>query len=149
MLAGTLDYMSPEQTHGERADAASDIFSLGTLLYELVCGRHPFQAASPIDTAYAIAHNTPQSPAEVRPQVPAGLSTLLLDMLAKTPAARPTAREVAGRLASIDSSAARARFPLARVLQSAMILAALVAVAWIGHWYSRTRSTGVSHGQVI
>ena len=57
-LAGTLNYMSPEQTRAEPATSASDVFSLGLVLYELATGTHPFRADSPIDTAHAIARAT-------------------------------------------------------------------------------------------
>ena len=72
-LGGTLSYMSPEQTQGKIPTQASDIFSLGSMLYELLCGRHPFQAASPIDTAYAIAHQEPKPAGLVVPRDSRGI----------------------------------------------------------------------------
>jgi Tol biopolymer transport system component len=98
-LGGTLSYMSPEQIQGKAPDQASDIFSLGAMLYELLCGRHPFQADSPIDTAYAIAHQEPKPAALVVPQIPAELSALVSAMMAKKPEDRPTSLELEQRLA--------------------------------------------------
>ncbi len=99
MLVGTLNYMSPEQTRGESSGPASDIFSLGAVLWELLDGRHPFGSPSPIDTAHAIAH---AEPAPLRHDVRRDLSELLRAMLAKDPAKRPTAKEVEQRLTKIE-----------------------------------------------
>ena len=101
VMAGTLAYLSPEQMRGESPTAASDVFSLGVMLYELVCGRHPFQSASPIDTAYAIAHHDPREPRDVRPELPAAMSALVREMIEKDRALRPTAAQVEERLAAL------------------------------------------------
>jgi eukaryotic-like serine/threonine-protein kinase len=97
-LAGTLNYMSPEQTRAEAATSASDVFSLGIVLYELVTGTHPFLLASPIDTAHAIASAEPKPPRDLQRDIPPTLNSLLLEMLAKDPAARPSAVQVARTL---------------------------------------------------
>jgi Tol biopolymer transport system component len=93
-LGGTLSYMSPEQTRGERATAASDIFSLGLVLYELATGLHPFRAESPFDTAHAIAHSGAKPPSSLNPAIATRLNALLLRMLSKDPRQRPSALEL-------------------------------------------------------
>jgi serine/threonine protein kinase/dipeptidyl aminopeptidase/acylaminoacyl peptidase len=90
---GTLNYMSPEQARGEQATGATDVFSLGLVLYELGTGTHPFRSASPIDTLRAITHAEPKPPSSLNRKIPAKLETLLLRMLSKDPASRPTALE--------------------------------------------------------
>ncbi len=90
-LLGSPYYLSPEQARGERADARSDLYSTGAMLYEMIAGRPPFDATG-AGAAYSIIaahlHQTPQSPAELNPQLPADLASAVLKALAKNPADR-------------------------------------------------------------
>jgi serine/threonine protein kinase len=72
-IVGTVAYMSPEQAEGTRVDARSDIFSFGSLLYELVTGQRPFQGETRIATLSLILHKEPKSISELVPDVPVGL----------------------------------------------------------------------------
>jgi predicted ATPase len=91
---GTPLYMSPEQARGEPVDAATDIFSLGLVLYELATGQHPFRTDSEIGVLHAIVAQAPVPPSRLSPEVPASLDALIQHMLAKDPRLRPTALEV-------------------------------------------------------
>jgi serine/threonine protein kinase len=93
-MAGTLSYMSPEQTRGEPAGSASDIFSLGIVVYELATGRHPFSDGSALGTVSAIASQTPIPPRRFAPALSAEMEALTLQMLEKDPQLRPTAAEI-------------------------------------------------------
>src|SRR4029077_3253817 len=97
-LAGTLTYMSPEQTRSEPAGSASDVFSLGIVAYELATGRHPFAAESPLGTFSAIATRFPVPPRRFSPAISTDLEALLLQMLERDPQLRPTAAEIAAAL---------------------------------------------------
>jgi eukaryotic-like serine/threonine-protein kinase len=101
LALGTLRYMSPEQACAESLTPASDVFSLGLVLYELLAGRHAFPASSALDTAQGILEKEPVAPSSFHPQVPARLDRLVHAMLAKTPSARPTAAEVEQTLSEL------------------------------------------------
>src|SRR5262245_48482820 len=88
-VIGTPHYMAPEQCQGEEADARSDIYSLGVVLYELLTGVAPFLAKTP--TGVAIKHVTekPRPPREINPLVPEEVERVVLHALEKDPNARP------------------------------------------------------------
>jgi eukaryotic-like serine/threonine-protein kinase len=85
---GTTVYMSPEQAAGKPVDAHSDVFALGVILYEMLCGRRPFQGDSTLETLAAILHAVPELPRKLRPETPAALEQIVLRCLEKQPAAR-------------------------------------------------------------
>src|SRR3990172_6703371 len=96
-LVGTARYMSPEQVRGETLTSATDVFSLGIVLYELATGRHPFAADSPMapmEVLSAILSQSPLPPSRLKPEIPASLDALILKLLAKDPELRPAAAEV-------------------------------------------------------
>ena len=71
VIVGTVAYMSPEQAEGKPVDARSDIFSLGSVLYELVTGQQPFQGPSKLSTLSAILKEEPKPPSTIAPAIPA------------------------------------------------------------------------------
>ena len=134
ILGGTLEYMSPEQTHGSSVTAATDIFSLGTVLSELATGKHPFRAATPIDTAHAIAHREPLRASQCNPDVPGALEQLLLEMLEKDPRKRPLVSAVAERLADLATAGtggAAARRSKQTVILAMLGLAAAAVILFL------------------
>ena len=84
-VMGTAPYMSPEQVLGQPAGPASDVFSLGTILYELLTGRHPFAADSPVDTMHRILHDSPEPPSRVNPALTGDFDFVLAKSLSKDP----------------------------------------------------------------
>jgi eukaryotic-like serine/threonine-protein kinase len=106
-VLGTARYMSPEQARAETASSASDLFSLGVVLYELVTGQHPFPADSPRGTLHAVQSQPPLRPSLRNPKIPAALEALIVQMLQKEPRLRPTAAEVDAALTELTGRGAR------------------------------------------
>src|SRR5262245_41241321 len=98
MLLGTAAYMSPEQARGETVTSVTDIFALGVVFYELITGRHPFEADTMIGLMHAISSQSPLPPSRLNPEIPAALDALILQMLEKDAGMRPTASEVEAAL---------------------------------------------------
>ncbi len=87
-IVGTCAYMSPEQAEGREVDHRSDVFSLGVLIYELATGVRPFKGDSTIAVLSSIVKDTPVPIANLRPDLPAGLSRIVSRCLAKEPGRR-------------------------------------------------------------
>jgi ligand-binding sensor domain-containing protein/tRNA A-37 threonylcarbamoyl transferase component Bud32 len=84
-LIGTPFYMAPEQAQGRPADARTDIYALGVVLYELVTGRRPYEAETPLAVAMMHVHDPLPLPRRLNPAIPEPLERVLLKALAKRP----------------------------------------------------------------
>lgn len=82
-IVGTVPYMAPEQVRGEAADPRTDLFALGSILYELVTGRRPFPGATPADVCAAILRDEPVPVEWVRAHLPRGLARIIGHCLEK------------------------------------------------------------------
>ena len=103
-IVGTIAYMSPEQTRGERVDSRSDLFSLGSLLYEAATGRQPFTGPSALVVMHKIATEVPPPPSALQPGLPSVFDQIIGKCLEKDPQRRPaTASEVTQSLQSLSS----------------------------------------------
>jgi hypothetical protein len=151
VILGTPAYMSPEQAQSLPVDARSDLFSLGSLLYQLVTGRLPFSGKDTIRILYAVTEQTPARPASLVANLPPTLDTLVMQLLEKAPADRPaSAAVVAELLRQIEMQiegpetarpAPRARVParrqpVRRVLLAAAGLLVLGGVVGLVAWLS-------------
>ncbi len=102
-VMGTIGYMSPEQVRGEPADAPSDIFSLGCVLYEMVSGRRAFSRPNPSDTLAAILRDDPPPASGSGHEVPAELDRVLAQCLKKDTGQRfQSARDLAFALRAVQ-----------------------------------------------
>jgi serine/threonine protein kinase/Tfp pilus assembly protein PilF len=82
-VIGTVPYMAPEQVRGEVADASTDLFALGVLIYELATGNRPFRGPTPADIGSSILRDTPEPIADVRPGLPGALSRIVARCMEK------------------------------------------------------------------
>ena len=87
-VVGTAQYLSPEQARGETADARSDLYATGCLLYELIVGQPPFVAETPVAVAYKHANDVVVPPSKLVSGLPPGLDNVLSHSLTKDPALR-------------------------------------------------------------
>ena len=85
LIMGTAQYLSPEQAQGHAVTAASDLYSIGVMLFELLTGRVPFEGESPVTIALRHVSETPPAPSQLNPAVPPALDAVVLRALAKEP----------------------------------------------------------------
>jgi serine/threonine-protein kinase len=87
-VMGTAQYLSPEQAQGKETTPASDIYSIGVMLYEALTGRVPFEGDSAVAVALKQVNEAPRRPSAVNPEIPPALDAVVMRALAKDPEAR-------------------------------------------------------------
>ncbi len=100
-VIGTPYYMAPEQAQGLAIDSRIDIYSLGVVAFELLTGVVPFDAGCVIELLHMQITNPPPRPRSLRPDIPPALDRLLVEMLAKEPAARPSLEQILAILSGL------------------------------------------------
>jgi serine/threonine-protein kinase len=142
-MAGTPDYMAPEQIKGRRGDARTDVYSLGAILYEMLTGQVPFPSTNVYAAMQSKLHAEPKLPRRLRADIPADIEALTMRALEPDPRDRiQTAREFAELLAHPERIHAtdrparrRRRVELPRwamvILLSLAVLGACAVLAWL------------------
>ncbi|HVS36270.1 MAG TPA: protein kinase, partial [Gemmataceae bacterium] len=144
LVMGTPAFMAPEQARGLPVDGRCDLFSLGCILYRMSTGRNPFQGENPFSLMVAVTTAEPPAPTDLDPSIPAALAELIMQLLAKEPAARPaSARDVVERIAAIEQAdqatqalpvvppkPARRLWPVAVLVLAAVLLGMGAVAAW-------------------
>ena len=145
-MVGTIQYMSPEQIEGKEADARSDIFAFGSMLYEMASGKRPFEGKSQIKIAWAILEDHPAALSSVRPGAPAELERVITACLHKDPGERfQCAQDVKLQLVWLrqtskeaKSKSAETAIPAMRIWAVAATLLFLLAAAAASLLWLRT-----------
>jgi eukaryotic-like serine/threonine-protein kinase len=148
-IVGTIQYMSPEQIEGKEADARSDIFAFGAVLYEMAMGKRAFEGKSQISVASAILEKDPEPIAATKPLTPVAFDYLVAACLAKDredrfQSAHDVRLQLKGISQSSQSPAASAPAPASRTLGQLLLPlggAILLVAALIIFFLSRQAST--------
>lgn len=140
-VMGTVGYMSPEQVRGKPADARSDIFSFGAILYEMLSGKRAFHGDSPVDTMSAILKEDPADLTETNRNVAPALERIVRHCLEKNPAERfQSARDVAFNLGALTEISTSSRGGMRAIEQEPsprrwlmpLLAGVLLLASWIG-----------------
>jgi eukaryotic-like serine/threonine-protein kinase len=140
VVVGTAGYMSPEQIRGQRPDARSDIFTFGSVLYEMLTGKRAFRGGTPADTMTAILRQEPSPFSETGRTIPPALERIVAHCLEKEPGDRfQSARDLAFDLGSITtvtsaSGASTPILPESRWRRHAAFAAAALGLLALGAW---------------
>jgi serine/threonine protein kinase len=153
VLIGSVPYMSPEQASGKSLDSRSDIFSFGVVLFEMLAGRRPFEGATTLEVLEAIAHRPAPSLAQLRPDLPVVLRTVIEKALEKDPAVRyQTMRELVVDLRRLTRQSGAPAEPLkgrASVFKWVAGAIALVVIAVTAAVLLRRSPSGLAPTQYI
>jgi TolB-like protein/Tfp pilus assembly protein PilF len=156
-VVGTVPYMSPEQVRGELVTTASDVFSFGTLLYELASGHRPFSAKYDHAIAYAIVNETPPPLSKLRRELPPALDRIVMRCHEKDPARRHSASETRDELRALRRELETGTAWRAERLRKAllvmggvalMVIAGVVVPRWLGPDRLR-ESASVAHSVAV
>ncbi len=151
-VIGTYQYMSPEQIEGREADARSDIFSFGAVLYEMATGRRAFEGKSQVTVASAILEKDPEPISAHQPLAPPNLQHVVQGALMKDPDSRwQSAADIARQLrwiTSADSSSGMARIalPHPKWRERSWWMAAVAALVALVLWFALSAR---SHPRVV
>jgi len=134
-LIGTVQYMSPEQIQGKEADARSDIFAFGAMLYEMLTGKRAFQGKSQLSLASAILEKDPDPIAAIQPLTPPALEQVVRTCLAKDPDDRfQSAHDLKLQLQWITAGGSQVGAPAvvsSRRKKTAVVLTAATVAGWL------------------
>ena len=150
IVAGTPQFMSPEQTRGEALDARSDLFALGSVLYTMCVGQPPFRGANSLAVMQKIANERVLAVQSLNPNIPHALSRLIERLMDKRPSHRiSSATEAAGQLRELLASQQRGRLPVGRTgsalqpwhLATLAVIGSIAIVGYTTPWKTASQPT--------
>lgn len=142
VVMGTVGYMSPEQVRGQTADTRTDLFSLGTIIYEMLSGTRAFQGQTSVEIMNAILKQDPPQLAEIGHEIPPTLEKIVRHCMEKNPAERfQSAFDVAFALEALSGSSSTNRaaiipsrqawLPWLRIAGEAVLVGTLIILGWL------------------
>ena len=132
MMVGTVAYMPPEQATGREPDVRADLYALGCVLYEMLCGRPPFIGDDAIAVISQHINTPPVAPTWHRADLPPGLEQLVLELLAKPPEDRPNrAADVRSRIDEVIARSATSSVVVAQLPQAGRSGSGTATPAWV------------------
>jgi eukaryotic-like serine/threonine-protein kinase len=146
-VVGTMGYMSPEQVRGKPADARSDLFAFGVVLYEMISGKRAFHGETPADTMSAILHSEPPELTETNRNVAPALQRIVVHCLEKNPEERfQSMRDVIFDLDGVTATSGTiAALPVKRgaywLNKRVPVIASIIVVGALTAYFATRRST--------
>lgn len=147
-ILGTVGYMSPEQVRGEPADARSDIFALGVIVYEMLAGRRPFQRDTSAETMGAILKEEPPELSSDEKKIAPAVERVVYHCLEKNPAERfQSARDLAFDLEALPGTSTQATPAVAlpprkwRMIFATVGTAGLISIALTAYFFGHSDTT--------
>lgn len=134
-VLGTVPYMSPEQVRGENLDAKSDIFSTGTILYELLTGHRPFDGPNITAVIHKIINEHPQPPSLTQSEIPKWVDGIIKHTLAKEKEKRYSTEELVADLKKYETSREARLQALRRPVVAIPVIVALIVLGFLANWY--------------
>jgi Serine/threonine protein kinase len=165
-IVGTVFYMSPEQAEGRMVDGRSDIFSFGSVLYEMATGQRAFEGATKMSTLSAILHKEPAAASEISPAVPVELEKIIARCLRKDPGRRAQgiadiklaleelkdeseSGRLSGQVASAAAGRTLPRSPRRFVSIAAGVVALIAAAAGLAWWLPKRTSSAPARSEWV
>lgn len=160
-VLGTPAYLAPEQVRGERPTPAADLYALGLVACEMLTGRLPFEAETPLGVAIKRLTDPPTRPTQLRAELSLAWERAILACLASDPAQRPVSPLEVVRLAEGNDPGATSRlepvalpsgpkrFAVRRLAAAGLFVAALAALGWIGHQVLRSPPGSVTTARPV
>lgn len=141
LIAGTPQFMAPEQFETADVDARADLFSLGGVLYAMATGKAPFAGDSAVSAMRSVCDSQPERPDRINPKIPGWLADQIMALLEKLPEDRPdSAAFVADLLEKGEMDRTSSPNGMRRALLGGLAIVGVIAIGWGGRGYWQSRS---------